>query len=213
MRAALRFTLAAALYGFTLGLPHDWLYASRNLVKLPLLMASTGLVCALAYPIVAGFCGLRLGWMGVQRLALGLFHDLAWLLASLASVNLLFALAAHRAGDASLGDYDLFLGLNIGFVALSGTGALLRQARRVLKESACTPARARWVVVGWLAVSLLVGGQMAFLLRPMFGLPTTRGGRPPWFLGAQADLRGATNFYEMVWQAMRAPELPLRSDE
>ena len=34
----------------------------------------------------------------------------------------------------------------------------------------------------------------------VFGLPASRGGSPPLYLGATPDVRGATNFYEAVWQ-------------
>ena len=111
-------------------------------------------------------------------------------------------------GYGRLGEYDLFLSLNIVFVAASGCVALVRQARRVLRAAAVPVLRANAVVGIWLGLFLMVGGQAAFYLRPMFGLPASRGRTPPWFLGAEPDVRGATNFYEMLIQTVQKPPLP-----
>jgi hypothetical protein len=61
---------------------------------------------------------------------------------------------------------------------------------------------------GSLALSLAVGGQAAFYLRPFVGLPATRGGDPPFLLGDAPDARGARNFYAAVWQVVTSPPLP-----
>ena len=44
----------------------------------------------------------------------------------------------------------------------------------------------------------------------MFGLPTSRGQRQPLLLGAEAGVRGATNFYEIDVHVQRAPPVPPR---
>lgn len=200
--------VAAAAYGFSVGLAHDLLYAWRNLVKVPLLMLSTGGLCALAYFVVALFLGINRSFRRIQELSMNLFRDLTVLLASLVPVNLFLALMLRFTDDHGLGEYDLFLGLNVAFVAVSGSLALVRQAREVLRADAVSGRRASAVVGLWLGLTLLVGGQAAFYMRPMFGLPASRGQSPPWFLGAEPDVRGASNFYEMVLQAIQKPPLP-----
>lgn len=208
MRAALVTALCAAAYGFALGSAHSELYAVRNLAKLPLLVLVTGVVCALAYFVIARGSGARLSFLDVQRATWRLFHDLAVILASLSPAVFFLARTARATDDGKLGSYDAFLAFNVVAFGCAGTLALLRQARGLFTEHAVAPARANVLVACWLALSLGVGGQAAFYLRPFFGFPATRGNTPPFFLGAEPDLRGATNFYEAVWQTIRRPALP-----
>jgi len=208
MRTALVTALCAAAYGFALGSAHSELYAARNLAKLPLLVLVTGGVCALAYFTVARGTGAKLSFFDVQRATWRLFHDLAVLLASLSPAVFFLARTARATDDGKLGSYDAFLAFNLVAFACAGSLALVRQARGLFAEHAVAPARANVLVACWLALSLGVGGQAAFYLRPFFGFPATRGNTPPFFLGAEPDLRGATNFYEAVWQTIRRPALP-----
>jgi len=201
-------TLASSLYGFTVGSAHCWIYASRNLIKFPLLIVSTSLICALSYYITAKFITSRLSFRNVQELVLDLFKDVSILLASLCPPNMFIAMILVNTDDSKLGEYSLFLGLNIMFVALCGLLALVRRCGAVL--SACRISRRRMtaIVLGWIFITLFVGGQTAFYLRPFFGLPATRGCNPPFALGATPDVRGAGNFYESVYQIFKAPPLP-----
>jgi len=208
IRAALTTLACSAAYGFALGSAHSELYATRNLLKFPLLIAVTCAVCALSYWIVARICARELSFLAVQRATGRLFHDLSVLLASLSPAVLFLAWTSRARDDGKLGDYDSFLAFNLAIVAVSGSLALLRQARRILAEHGLPAARAAFLVAAWLALSLGVGGQAAFVMRPFFGFPATRGNVPPFFLGAEPDLRGATSFYESVWQTIRRPRLP-----
>ena len=65
-------------------------------------------------------------------------------------------------------------------------------------------------VVGWLALSLLVGGQAAWTLRPFFGVRSIPGAETRFFLGSSPDYRGSTNFYEAVYNVVAAA--PLAAD-
>jgi hypothetical protein len=51
----------------------------------------------------------------------------------------------------------------------------------------------------WLALSLFVGGQAAWFLRPFFGVASIAGKETRFFLGAAPDYNGSTNFYEAVY--------------
>jgi hypothetical protein len=199
---------ASAVYGFSLGSAHCPLYATRNLIKLPLLIVGTAALCGIACFIVGRFASVRLSFARTQTLVVDALRDTAILLVSLSPANYFIARILVHTDDARLGEYSLFLGLNIAFIALSGTLALVRQARRLLAACAISPRRATGVVLSWLVLMLLVGGQLAFYLRPFFGLPASRGVTPPFALGAAPDVRGATNFYEVVIQVFTAPPLP-----
>ena len=212
MRAALVTAACAAVYGFALGSAHSELYAARNLAKFPLLIVVTAVVCSLAWSIAARAGGAALSFLDVQRASGRLFHDLSVGLAGLSPAVFFLARTARARDDGRLGDYDSFLAFNVIVVAAAGTLALVRQAHGLFRDHGVPRARASLLVASWLALSLGVGGQAAFFLRPFLGFPATRGNTPPFFLGAEPDLRGATNFYEAVWQTIRRPELPASLD-
>lgn len=216
MIRALAVTIAcAAAYGYALGAAHSELYAARNLLKLPALLLVTAAVASLSYWIAARASGAALTFGEVQRVTWRLFQDASVMLASLAPVVFFQARLLRARDDGELGGYDSFLAFNVLAVALSGALALVLQSRRLLREHGVPSARAGALVGAWLALSLLVGGQAAFYMRPFVGFPATRGFTPPpFFLGAQPDLRGATSFYEMVLQTLARPPLPpeLRKD-
>jgi hypothetical protein len=142
----------------------------------------------------------RLSFVAVQRTTWGLFHDVSLLLASLAPAVLFVGLVLRATDDGWLGEYDFFLAANIGLIAVAGVLALVQRARALLPAAGLELRHALRVGVAWVALSLFVGGQVSFMLRPLIGVPATRGHVPPWFLGAEPDARGATSFYGAVWQ-------------
>lgn len=200
--------LAAAAYGYTIGAAHSPLYAQRDVVKLPLLILGTGLVCGVAYLVVGRFLVPTLTAGRVRDLVVGCFRDLSVLLASLAPPNLFVALVLVNTDDSALGEYSLFLGLNVLFVAACGALALARRGRELLRSLGLGAGRTAAVLTAWVLLTLCVGGQGAFYLRPFFGLPASRGNVPPFALGTEPDVRGATNFFEAVAQVVREPPLP-----
>ena len=50
--------------------------------------------------------------------------------------------------------------------------------------------------------------SLAFYLRPFFGLPASRGGDPPFCVGNEPDVRGATNVFEVPLQFATQPRVP-----
>jgi len=98
-----------------------------------------------------------------------------------------------------LGEYPLFLGLNVAFIALAGAFALVLRVRGLAATHATPLARRFAALGGWLAISLLVGGQVAWTLRPLFGVASIPGAETRLFLGSAPDYRGATNFYEAIY--------------
>ena len=197
---------AAAVYGFSAGLAHSLSFGLRNLVKAPLLLVGTAVVCGAACYLFAALCGARLGFVAVQRHTIAVFRDTALMLAGLSPVVFFLGRTIVPPDTDALGEYPLFLGLNVAFIAAAGTVALLRQARRLLKEM--SPRRCALIVGGWLALSLCVGGQGAWYLRPFYGLATVSAAETPVCLGSVADYRGARNFFEAVLHLLTPPPLP-----
>ncbi|MHC4470206.1 MAG: hypothetical protein ACYTDY_06825 [Planctomycetota bacterium] len=196
--------LASAAYGFTCGLVHSFEFGARNLLKFPLLVVVTSAVCVLAYWVFAQFLTRALSFRSVQRLSLLTFHDMAVLLASLSPIGLFLALTVEKPlSEAELGEYPLFLALNVVFIALCGSVALVRQAHVLLRTHGLTSRRAVLVVLSWLAISLVAGGQCSWYFRPYFGLAFEEG--VPFMLGSAPDFRGATSFYEAVYHLVAPP--------
>ena len=199
----LRLLAAAAVYGFSIGASHSWLYAARNLVKFPLLILATAAICAVAYAVLARFLAAPLGLLQVQRTVLAVFRDLAVLLAALSPVSFFLARTIRRPNGADLAEYPFFLLLNTAAIAMCGCLAVARQARH-LRTSGCGGSLVAGLLTGWMALSLFAGGQCAWLLRPFFGASPTVDASPPWFAFQRLDDRGAGSFFEAVWNAIRA---------
>lgn len=200
-----RTALAAALYGFSLGALDGWARAVRSALKFPLLILVTWAVCALSYAVVARMLAPAVAFSQVQGLVLRLYRDTALLLASLSPATLFLALTLTPAASRdALHDYPLFLGLNLVLIAGAGTLALLRQSTRLLADHGLAPTRRMLLMAAWLALSLFVGGPWAFYLRPFFGLSSIRAEDPGFCDGNTPDFRGATNFFEAVWQLVRS---------
>ena len=203
--------LASALYGFSIGSVHSTRFGLHDVIKFPLLFLLTGVACAVAYFLWACLIGgVRLRFVDVQRLAMRLYRDAALMLAALAPANLFLAHTLVPPDEASLHEYPMFLGLNVYFIAAAGALALVRQVRALARYHPWSLSRRLTLVSGWLALSLLVGGQAAWTLRPFFGVRSIPADQTRFFLGASADYRGSTNFYEAVYNVVAPP--PLASD-
>lgn len=138
-------------------------------MKLPLRLAATALVCAVAYWIAARAGGVRVTFAATQLATWQVYHDLAMLAASLAPPVLVVALAMRATDDGGLGEYDFFFATNMAILALAGALALVRRALALLAEHRLRARTCAFVVGAWLAVSLFVGGQVAFPAAPLRG--------------------------------------------
>jgi hypothetical protein len=205
-RSLVTLVASAALYGFSIGASHSWLYATRNLLKFPLLILVTAAVCAVSYFVLARFLGASLGFASVQRLVLAVFRDTVVLLASLSPVVFWLACTMQRPVGRELHDYPLFQGLNVVAIAVSGCLAVRVQARRLLGERGLGAASRGPLLGSWMVVSLAVGGQTAWYLRPFFGATPLGAVAPPFCDGAKPDFRGARSFYEACWYLVVPPE-------
>jgi hypothetical protein len=64
--------------------------------------------------------------------------------------------------------------------------------------------RSTIIIGAWLALSLLVGSQWAWYLRPFCGVATIDA---PFFLGTEPDFQGATDFFQAVYYLFDPPPL------
>ncbi|MBW2277207.1 MAG: hypothetical protein JRF63_06925 [Deltaproteobacteria bacterium] len=207
VRSAAIMVLAAAAYGFAIGSVHSPMFGARNLVKFPLLIVVTAAVCSVAYFLLARLVTSRLSFREVQELAVGIYRDVSLMLASVAPALLFLAYTIDQPTLRELREYPLFLGLNVSFVALAGTITVVQRARALLSGRGISLPRGVAIIVSWLVLSLLVGGQWAWYLRPFCGVSALTE-ETPFLLGNLPDYRGAANFYEAVFHLFDAPTLP-----
>jgi len=189
----------ASAYGFAIGSVHSTKFALRNLVKMPLLLVVTAVVCSLAYYLFARMLTPRLSFRDVQREAFGVFADLSLLLGSLAAPMLFLAHVIERPDDRGLHEYELFLVVNVAAIAFAGLLVVVRRVSTLAVSSGLGRARSSALVASFLAVSLLVGAQWSWYLRPFCGVATVDA---PFVLGTEPDFRGDRSFYEALGRAL-----------
>jgi hypothetical protein len=203
VKTPLTILLASALYGFSGGSIDGMHGAVRSLVKFPMLIFLISTLCSLAWWLTARFLDCRLSLRATMSSALRAFADASLMLATLAPVNLFLSRAMVLPPDISLqlNEYPLFLGLNVAFVATCGTVAVVRQVGLMQKAQGVSLRRTLAVAAAWLAIGLFVGGQCSWYLCPFYG---NRASEPmPFILGSQPDSRGATSFYEGVYNLFK----------
>jgi len=182
---------AAALYGAVLGSwtsPRLALYAA---VKLPLVLLATCALTLAVNALVAALLGEGAVARLSPRLTVAAMAATAVLLAGLAPVALLFHLTLPRPSLDARTTHNLLYLMHTGFVAVCGLAGALRL--RAALERACTrPGNSRRLFAAWVLALALVGGEVAWALRPFVGSVY----EPVAFLRPDA-LDG--NVYEFAW--------------
>jgi hypothetical protein len=187
-----------AAFGAALGswrAPEQALYTA---VKLPLILLLTALGNGLLNAMVAPLLGLNLAprqsllavllSFTIAAAILGAFSPLLWFL--------LWNVPPLTAGSPqSVTTHSLILVAETVMIAFAGIVANLRLVQ-LLRELSGSRGVARKVLFAWLTGNLLLGSQLAWILRPFVGSP----GLPLQFLRPDA-LKGS--FYESIWNAVR----------
>jgi len=187
--------LGGGIYGATLGLWRDGLQACYTSIKFPLLVFLT---CG-ANAALNGCLGQLLGsGMGFRQTTLAIlmaFTVTAIALAAAAPVMLflLWNTPPLGEGHAAMG-HSITLVAHVGVIAAAGVAGA-RRLFRLLVLTSGSVAAARRIFVGWLAGNLLLGAQLAWVLRPFIGSP----GLAVQFF-RDDPLRG--NFFEALWRAL-----------
>jgi hypothetical protein len=205
-RSLVTLIASSSAYGFSIGLSNSFVYAVRNLVKFPLLILATSSICALCYFVWARFLGVTLAFVSVQQVVMSIFRDIAKLLAALTLAVAFLALTGEPPRYDRVDDFSLFLGFNVLAIAACGCLAVSRCGREQLAEDVVAPKQRKWLITAWMLTSLLVGGQMCWLIRPFFGMSTTASWDSPWFSGREPGFRGARSFYEAIWLVVVPPD-------
>ncbi len=165
---ALAMTLGAALYGAVFGSWHGPRLAFFVAMKFPLVMWATTAITLLFNWIAARFLGLPLRLGQVAVLTLLALTVASLVLAALAPVAGLFVYCSPRpTPEARTAHNVLYLmhTLLVGTAGFAGTRALLRALGRL----AATRATMAAAYALWLFSFALVGGEVAWVMRPFVG--------------------------------------------
>jgi hypothetical protein len=193
-RCALIILLGCGLYGLTVGIWRAPLQGLSTAAKFPLLIFLTCAGNALLNGMLAQLLGSGLTFRQTSLAILMSFATAALLLGALMPVALFVIwnappLASSRAGIG----HSVTLLMHVGVIAYAGVVGNRRLFR--LLERMSNRATALRVLTSWLAGNLLLGAQLAWVLRPFIGSPQI----PVQFL-RDDPLRG--NFYEAVAHAV-----------
>jgi hypothetical protein len=163
-----RLVLGAATYGAVLGSWHGGLLALYVAVKLPLLLVSTAAVTALFNTLAARAFGLPLPGFACLRLAFEVLSRAGLLLAALAPAAALFVWTAPPPSLAERTAHNVLYLLHTTAVGACGLAAAARLRER-LEAVAPTPRAGRAVFAAWVLLFAIVGGELAWALRPFVG--------------------------------------------
>jgi hypothetical protein len=196
--------VGAGAFGAAMGSWRSPWQAVFSAVKLPSIILATAGGNALVNGMFAPLLGLNLR-MRESFAAVLLSYSLAATILGAFSPLIMFLVWNLPALDdpaarAATGAHGVMLLTLVETIAMAGIMANLRLLQ-LLRRLGGGPAQARRILWAWLAMNLLLGSQLSWILRPFIGTP----GLPVEFLRAGA-LHG--NFFESVLQSIR--ELWLR---
>jgi hypothetical protein len=187
----------AGCYGAAMGYWRAPLQGAYVALKFPLIILLTAMGNALLNAMLAPLLGLNVAF---RQCFLAILMSFTITAAILGSFSPLVAFLVWNAPAMSLqarlsdGTYNLILLTHVAVIAFAGVVGNLRLAQ-LLRELSGSAAVARRVLLAWLAVNLLLGSQLSWILRPFIGAP----GLPIEFLRATA-FKG--NFYETVFRTV-----------
>lgn len=188
--------IGSGLYGSTVGAWHAPRQALYTAIKFPLLILLTCGGNALLNGMLAQVLGSGLSFRQTSLAILMCFTVTSLILGALAPISL-FVLynTPPLDSNATLLGHSITLLTHVVFIACAGVIANQRLYRLLTIVSGSRRVSGR-VLLGWLSGNLLLGSQLAWVLRPFIGSP----GIAIQFLRSD-PLRG--NFYEAVWRALR----------
>ncbi len=158
----------AGLYGAALGLWRGGVQVAYAAVKLPLVLIVTSTLTMVFNWMTAVLFGLRLRFAQVAALSFLALAAAAVLLASLAPVAWLFSVSVPAPSLEARATHNLLYLLHtvlVGASGLAGVAVLWRTLERVAGDQ----RRAKKIFAAWVLSFALVGGQVAWALRPFVG--------------------------------------------
>ena len=187
--------VGCGLYGATVGIWRAPVQGAYTAAKFPLLIFLTCAGNALLNGILAQLLGSGLSFRQTSLAILMSFATAALVLGALSPITLfVIANAPPLASSQAVAGHSVTLLMHVAVIAYAGVLGNHRLHRLVERMSGSRAIALR-VMISWLAGNLLLGAQLAWVLRPFIGSPHI----PVQFL-RDDPMRG--NFYEAVWRAL-----------
>jgi len=154
-----------ALFGVVLGMSHSWMQALMSAIKLPMLFLVTLLICLPTLYFFNLLYGSQLTFQQTTTLMMAAVTITGALSLAFASISLFFWLTIGE-------QYTILILLNVIILGISSWWGLsfLRQGMRHVQRQALDVRQGR-ILITWLVIYAFVGTQMAWALRPFFGVP------------------------------------------
>jgi hypothetical protein len=169
--AGLVLTIAVfgAMYGAVLGSWHGARLAVYVAVKVPLMLLVTASITALFNWIVAALFGVPLRLRQVFALSILPLAVTAVVAASLAPVAWLFTSSLPPPGQAQRTLHNLLYLTHVTLIAGAGLAGTVALRHALIDVCRGDIARATRIRISWTIVYALVGGEVAWALRPFVG--------------------------------------------
>lgn len=153
------------LFGVVLGMSHSWMQALMSAIKLPMLFLVTLLICLPTLYFFNLLYGSQLTFQQTTTLMMAAVTITGALSLAFASISLFFWLTIGE-------QYTILILLNVIILGISSWWGLsfLRQGMRHVQRQALDVRQWR-ILTTWLVIYAFVGTQMAWALRPFFGVP------------------------------------------
>lgn len=193
---ALVILLGCGLYGVSVGLWRSPLQSSYTALKIPALIFLTCAGNAALNGMLGQILGSGLGFRQASTAILFSFTIVACVLAAFSPLTFFVLYNTPPLASASAGTgHGMTLLTHVVLIAYAGVVANLRLLS-LLVRFASSRGAAVATLLAWLGGNLLLGAQLAWILRPFIGSP----GLPVEFVRDE-PLRG--NFFEAVWSALQ----------
>ena len=183
-----------AAFGGTIGIWRDPLQAVYTAIKVPLIMLLTALGNGLLNGMLAPLLGINISF---RQSLLAIFMSFTITAAILGACSPLIYFMVwnfpplDKTNAAANATYGLLLEVLVAVIALAGIIGNVRLLQ-LLRQLSGNNIGARRTLVAWLAGNLLLGSQLAWILRPFVGSP----GLPVEFLRRNPF---ESNFFEALW--------------
>jgi hypothetical protein len=183
--------IGSSIYGTTIGIWRSPLQAVYVALKFPLLIVLVTTGNALINGMLAQLYGAKISFRQSYLSVLMSFTTLSIIFLSLSPVSYFLIYSSDPMGsEGAVTAHSIIILFNVFVISFSGIASnvnLFLLIRR-LTDSA---QKSKQIISSWLAVNLLLGGQLSWMLRPFFGTPKV----PVQFIRDDA-LDG--NFFEKV---------------
>ena len=158
-----------AMYGAVLGSWHGARLAFYVAIKVPLLLLSTAVVTALFNWIIAAILGLPMRMRQTFALTLVPLAITAIVAASLAPIAWFFTASLPGPSPTQRTLHNVLYLVHTMLVAAGGLAGTMMLRRVLVDVCSGDVARARRIRFAWTLVYAIVGGEMAWMLRPFVG--------------------------------------------